>query len=237
MPFWKRGADRREIEETPAPAAPQVVIGTLPCSERGCTATTGEACAYIDRRSRPCRTAWCPDHQSVVGGSVYCRRHAGVIGALSVAATDPSTAMTMPDLENRAPSLVNWVSRDVEQTIQETVSGYKAALRTDQLMSEALRLVHLGPERARVWERAWKLVDHTGWSLRVALEVDEQSDTEIGVRVGRNIVARLTPPWIAARQRGEQLSPEEDAVERQEFYGRIGQLVAAAIEEELAKRR
>lgn len=208
----------------------QTVVGTLPCSERGCTATTGEKCGYVDRRGRACGTAWCPDHQSIVSGTVYCRRHAGVVGALQ------SGEGSMPDLENRAPSLVNWVSRDVEQVIQDIVAGYREQLGSDRLLTEPVHLTFLGPERLRVWERSWKLVDHTGWSVRVALEVEEERDTEVAVRVGRNVVARVVPPWIAARQRGELLPADVDRAQRQDFYRSLTATVTAAIEDELQRR-
>lgn len=231
MPFWKR--DRGSGDEPPEPTAAPVerVEGSLPCSERECANHNAEACGYVDRRQRTCGTAWCPDHQSIVGGVVYCRRHAGVIRALS-----GQSQAVMPDLENRAPSLVNWVGRDVEQVIQDIVTGYRAELGTDQLIADPVHLVFLGPERARVWERSWKLVDHTGWSLRVALEVDELRDTEVAVRVGRNVVARMTPPWIVARMRGEVLAPEVDAAHRADFYRGIAAAVASAIEHELTLR-
>ena len=231
MPFWKRDRDREETPPPPPDAAVQPVEGTLPCSERDCANHNAEACGYVDRRSRTCGTAWCPDHQSIVGGVVYCRRHAGVVRALS-----GQSQAVMPDLENRAPSLVNWVGRDVEQVIRDLVSGYGDRLHTDRLIADPVHLVYLGPERARVWERSWKLVDHTGWSLRVALEVDEVRDTEVAVRVGRNVVARMTPPWIEARQRGETLSAEDDAGNRAEFYRGIATQVSSAIEHEISAR-
>jgi hypothetical protein len=229
MPFWKRGDSREE----PSPSAPgdTRVVGSLPCSERGCTNDTGEACGYVDRRGRACGTAWCPDHQSIVAGTVYCRRHAGVVGAL--VAVEPTT---LPDLENRAPSLVSWVGRDVEQVIERMVRGHGEQLGTDRLVTDPVHLAFLGPERLRVWERSWKLTAHTGWSLRVSLEVDEARDTEVAVRVGRNVVARVTPPWIEARLRGVQLSAADDAAERQAFYEQLTATVAAAVEEELRRR-
>ena len=230
MPFWRRGG--QPDEQAPSQAAPpdQPVVGNHPCSERDCRATTGERCAYVDRRGRTCGTAWCPDHQLILGGHVYCRRHAGVMRAL--AGGDGS----MPDLENRAPSLVNWVSRDLEDVVQEIVKGYRSELGTDRLISDPVHLVHLGPERLRIWERSWKLIDHTGWGLRVALEVDEARDTEVAVRVGRNIVTRVTPPWIQARLRGEPLSAEEDAAQREQFYRSLTETLATAIEAELRRR-
>jgi hypothetical protein len=234
MPFWKRDRDtvRGSDEPRPEDAAPEpVVVGSLPCSQRDCSNQTAEACGYVDRRSRSCGMAWCPDHQSIVGGVVYCRRHAGVVRALQ-----GQSQTVMPDIENRAPSLVNWVGRDVEQVIQEIVTGYRSELGTDTLVADPVSLVFLGPERARVWERSWKLVDHTGWNLRVALEVDEVRDTEVAVRVGRNVVARMTPPWIDARRRGEVVAPDVDAEQRAEFYRGIASAVTSAIEHELAVR-
>ncbi len=234
MPFWKRdrAPEPRDVKGgPPASAAATPVVGTLPCSERDCPNQTGEPCGYVDRRSRACGTAWCPDHQSIVAGVVYCRRHAGVVGALNT-----TEQAIMPDLENRAPSLVNWVGRDVEQVIRDLVTGYRDRLGTERMIADPVHLVFLGPERARVWERSWKLVDHTGWSLRVALEVDEVRDTEVAVRVGRNVVARMTPPWIEARQRGELVSVEDDAAHRAEFYRGIAAQVASAIEHEISVR-
>ena len=232
MPFWKRG-ETRSHDRAGAPDQPpaaQPIAGTLPCSERGCTASTGESCGYVDRRGRTCGTAWCPDHQQILGGTVYCRRHAGVVRALADAEG------SMPDLENRAPSLVNWVSHDLEEVIPDIVSSYRSELGTDRMIADPVHLNFVGPERLRVWERSWKLVDHTGWSLRVALEVDEVRDTEVAVRVGRNVVARMTPPWIDARRRGEVVAPDVDAEQRAEFYRGIASAVASAIEHELALR-
>lgn len=230
MPFWKRGEREPEEPADPGRDLQQPVVGTLPCSEHDCTATTGESCGYIDRRSRTCGTAWCPDHQSIVGGTVYCRRHAGVVRVLASGET------VMPDLENRAPSLVNWVSRDLDEVIQDIVNSYRAQLGTDRLVADPVHLDFLGPERRRVWERSWKLVAHTGWSLRVSLEVDEARDTEVAVRVGRNIVARATPPWIAARLRGERLPAAEDAEQRREFYRSLTETMRNEIEAELKRQ-
>jgi hypothetical protein len=232
MPFWKRerGGDS-DGASAAAAAPPPAIVGVLQCSSRDCPNQTGEPCGYVDRRSRTCGTAWCPDHQSMVAGTVYCRRHAGVVRALAGA-----EQAIMPDLENRAPSLVNWVGHDIEQVIQDIVTGYRSELGTDRLIADPVHLVFLGPERARVWERSWKLVDHTGWSLRVALEVDELRDTEVAVRVGRNVVARMTPPWIEARRRGEVVEPEVDAEQRAGFYRGLATAVASAIEHELSVR-
>jgi hypothetical protein len=230
MPFWRRGAQPADGPPEQPEESARPIAGTLPCSEHGCTATTGERCAYVDRRGRACGTAWCPDHQQISGGAVYCRRHAGVVRALA------SAEGSMPDLENRAPSLVNWVSHDLEDVIQGIVTGYRAELGTDRLIADPVHLDFVGPDRRRVWERSWKLVDHTGWSLRVALEVEEGRDTQVVVRVGRNVAARVTPPWIEVRLRGEQVAADVDAAQRQEFYRSLTETLTAAIETELRGR-
>jgi hypothetical protein len=233
MPFWRRGATPRDEPEAPQPTAPPPISGTHACSERGCSSTEGERCGYVDRRGRSCGTAWCPDHQSIVGGVVYCRRHAGVVKALS---GDARGAAALPDLENRAPSLATWVSRDVEEAVAGIVRSHAAELGGDRLISDPVHLVFLGPERLRAWERSWRLVAHTGWTLRVALEVEESRDTEVVVRVGRNVVARLEPPWIAARRGGESPTAGDDAVRRQQFYRALVELVASAVDAELRDR-
>ncbi len=69
-------------------------------------------CEYVDRRGRECRTAWCIEHRVTIEDRVYCRRHAGVVSALP--SLDSSLAVSLPDLDNRAPSLVGWVSRQID---------------------------------------------------------------------------------------------------------------------------
>ena len=55
--------------------------------------------------------AFCPEHWSRVDERVYCRRHASNIVALG----RNIEAGAMPDLENRGPSLVNFVANKIGQ--------------------------------------------------------------------------------------------------------------------------
>src|SRR5438105_7619744 len=122
MSFFKRPelaepaipAQRPPDEQPVSPA--MIALGELPCTERGCTAVTGLECEYVDRRSRRCRTAWCPVHRLVVRDRVYCRRHAGVVEAVPTGVLDAQTPL--PDLDNRAPSLVNWVTNEVDGEVR-----------------------------------------------------------------------------------------------------------------------
>jgi hypothetical protein len=192
--------------------------GDLLCTQPGCGRATGLTCAYVDRRGHDCRTAWCPDHRLVIDGSVYCRRHAGVVSALPVGYVGHT--VPMPDLETRAPSLVSWVAREVDADIRQLLL---AELRDDRvrLVTDPVYLAFIGCDRRRAWERAWKLLDHSGQSLRISLLVEECADAEVAVRVNAEIVDRITPPWIVQRLHGAMPPPEVDAQRRKDFNRRL----------------
>lgn len=192
--------------------------GTLPCTADGCSAMTGIACEYIDRRSRQCRTAWCPQHRVIVEGHLYCRRHAGVVSALPVA--DSTLVTPLPDLDNRAPSLVAWMARQLDGDVWRVLLQELDA-DGGQLVADPVVLVFSGMERVRAWERAWKLVTHTGISRRVSLMVEEARDDEVVVKIGANVVDRLVPPWIAERGRAEPVDAATEEREREEFNQRV----------------
>jgi hypothetical protein len=190
-----------------------------PCTQGGCTSDEGIACAYVDRRGRECRTAWCPEHRVTIEDRVYCRRHAGVVSALP--SLDSSLAVSLPDLDNRAPSLVGWVSRQIDGDVwrlllKELTSGSGA-----QLVADPVTLIFVGIGRQRAWERAWRLDSHVGIAHRVSIVVEEADDTMVTVKVGGNAVEHVVPPWIQHRVRGETIAPEEDRKEREEFYQRV----------------
>lgn len=203
--------------------------GDKACTERGCTSELGVACDYVDRRGRRCRSAWCPDHRLVVDGGVYCRRHAGVVSALpgGVHAASP-----YPDLDNRAPSLVSWVARDVDADIRRLLLDELDQHTGGQLIADPVYLVFLGTERRRAWERTWKLATHRGMSLRVALQVEEDADAEVAVKVGTEVLARIVPPWILRRLHGGGEDPAAEARRRETFRASILRIVAAGIQNE-----
>jgi hypothetical protein len=202
-----------------------------PCTREGCTAVDGVACEYVDRRGRACRTAWCPLHRVTVEGHVYCRRHAGVMSSLPTA--DASLVAPLPDLDNRAPSLVGWVARQLDPDVWKLMLHELDAEAGAQLLADPVALVFVGITRQRAWERAWKLDGYTGITRRVSIMVAEDDDTEVMVKVGANIVDRLVPPWIEHRARGETPEADEDHREREAF----NQRVLDAIERGLARER
>lgn len=233
MSSWSRA--RTPVETAPAGGGePQSasyadLAGDQPCTQPGCGQSTGVVCEYVDRRARACPTAWCPEHRLVIDDRVYCRRHAGVVSALPVGYV--GHAAPMPDLETRAPSLASWVAREVDEDLRELLLRELSDGRS-QLVTDPVYLVFIGSDRRRAWERAWKLVDQLGRSLRVSLLVEECADAEVAVRVNSEIIDRLVPPWIVQRLHGAEPPPEVDAQRRKDFNRRLLGVVIRGMERE-----
>jgi hypothetical protein len=192
----------------PEPAA----AGAERCSMPGCRSRDGTRCSYVDKRARACPTWWCPDHAAPVGGMPFCRRHASTMSALDGA----EAVAGLPDLDNRAPSLVGWVSRDLDASIRDvlhrTAPDGAAAVITDPV-----RLVLTPGGRTRRWAKAWKILDDTSVVSRVSIEVDEDDDCEVCARVDTELIGSGVPPWIEHRRAGVAVDPATDAAERREF--------------------
>jgi len=207
------------------------MVGGLPCTEHGCPAITGMLCEYVDRRGRHCRTAWCPDHRMILNDRIYCRRHGGVVAAVP---RGPSQGATpLPDIDNRAPSLVNWVSRDIDAAVRQRLLSEVTPETPGELVADSVSLTFTGFDRRRAWERAWKLVGHTGTNRRVSLLVEEAVDYEVVVRVGQNVIDRLVPPWIERQGSSEPRTPAEDQQRRAQFNDQL----LEAIDRGLARDR
>jgi hypothetical protein len=207
-------------------------IGTLPCSEQGCSHETAITCAYRDRRGRVCAAAFCPDHWSMVGNVVYCRRHAGTIVAMG-----PGVDVgAMPELDNRGPSLVNHVADEIGPEVEKLLRA--TARDGETVKSESEVTVIFDHRRRRRWERAWKLIEPTGISLTVSLTVNEdEDDALIDVRVGATVIARGVPPWIARRRAGLGIGGQADADQRELFHRFFINHIAEAIALERAPDR
>lgn len=221
MAFWKREREGSGVIDA------EHALGDLPCAMSGCGQHTGLACVYIDRRGRECGTAWCPEHRMLHAGEVYCRRHWNTVRGL-----DDAPEAALPDRDNRAPSLVAWVGRRMAPSIEEILMSRARRGATLSLVHVPVHLVFVGRERARVWERTWAAADHTGYRYDVTLQVEEGHDTELVVRVGRNVVTRVVPPWIESRLSGEEVSHETDMARRQDFYESLRHQIASAVERE-----
>jgi hypothetical protein len=131
---------------------------------------------------------------------------------------DPSLAVPLPDLNNRAPSLVDWIAREIDADVWRLLLKESASPPADQLVSDPVTLIFVGFERQRAWERAWRLNSHLGFVDRVSIAVAEHDETTVLVKVGDNIVAQAVPPWIQRRAQGTFAETGEDRRERDAFY-------------------
>lgn len=196
----------------PITSAPATHRDLLPCSERECGSCEAVPCAYVDRRQRECDTAWCPEHQQIVFDNAYCGRHARIIEAIG-----PLWAtQVLPDLENRAPSLANWVGGHLDTPIRELLERYVG--------SRKLSVSTVGPGgwlRDRTWGNSWKLVSAQGVDLSINVTVPEADENLVRVMYNAAPLLELVPPWIEAHRRGIPLDPATDQEARQRFYGLI----------------
>lgn len=211
---------RRESSAPPARAASGIA-----CTMRGCNNRTAELCAYRDRRDRTCSATICPAHSISLGGIRYCRRHAGTVQAIGELARDPSGR---PDVNDRAPSLVDWIGRDLDKDIRRLLA--RAARPGESIIGdEAARLAHDFRRNAR-WERSWRIVEHTGPILNVTLHVTERDDSLVHVRVGTEAVAEGVPPWIARRREGQDVEAAIDISQRRLFYRYLEETISEAVD-------
>ncbi len=180
------------------------------CMAPGCGAPGAIRCNYVDKRDRHCTTSWCSKHWTVAMGHPYCRRHASTVEAVGGA----DFIEGLPDVDNRAPSLVGWVSRDLDSSVRTAL--LRSAPPAARLVIDPVRLV-VGPPAGRRWQRNWKLVDHLGVLNRVSIEIEESDDTDVRARVDREVIGHGVPPWIERRKLGAAVPAVDDAEERRAF--------------------
>ena len=160
---------------------------------------------------------------TAVEGKLYCRRHAGVVRAVGAEET-PSGGL--PDVDNRAPSLVSWIARDLDANVRRLLSS---AARTGEsvIADETVHVARDFNRKAR-WEQSWRLVDHTGVILKVTIQVLEENDSLVRVHVGSGVIADGVPPWIV--RRAETSDMASDTAQRQRFYQWLDESIFMAVD-------
>jgi hypothetical protein len=166
----------------------------------------------------------------------FCRRHARLFG--SAGAGEFQIEQSLPDLDNRSPSLADYVGDALEPRVLQFLWSLCLPGTNDQVASEPLRVVHPTSGGTRRWDRSWKIYDHTGVIVQVPVEADESRDPDVDLKVGRNIVGQGVPPWIARRRQGlPALGAAADAEERERFYAYLWQAAPAQIVVEVEQSR
>jgi hypothetical protein len=215
---------RRRQEQPIAPAEPASTGVT--CGLPGCSNHNALPCSYRDRRGRMCPAAFCAEHGVSIAGVPYCRRHASTVQAIGPLASDPNGR---PDLDDRTPSLVNWISRELDGHIRSLLES--TAREGETVVSDdAVRLSRDNNRNLR-WERSWRLVENTGLVLKVTVHVSEENDSLVRINVGSEMVADGIPPWIARRRMGEEVDVAIDVAQRQLFYKYMEESIATAVAE------
>jgi hypothetical protein len=141
------------------------------------------------------------------------------------------------EIDNRAPSLAEWVANEVDDALKVLLNDVRGPRRDIVMSAEPLDLVSMGTPRVRTWERTWKLSSHTGILVKVALMVDEANDAEVQARVDSEMVFRAIPPWIERRLQPDAaapMAPSEDEAQRARFRERILDAVRVAVEQRRA---
>ncbi len=164
----------------------------------------------------------------MVGGVVYCRRHASTITALGAGAG----ARSLPELENRGASLVDWMADAINDGVVALLKN--TARQSETVKTEDVVTVIFDANRRRRWERSWKLIETTGVSLKVSLQVAADADDAlVDARVGTFVVARGVPPWVTRRRAGVEVTSQVDAEQRELFR----QFFLSHIASEMAQQR
>ena len=187
--------------------------GSHACAQEGCESQDGVRCHFVDSHGRRCGSTWCPKHRRAIGGIAYCRRHANTILALGTRAADP---LALPDLDNRGPSLVNWIYRDIDDDVRAMLA---VRVGRERVAHDSAVIMVMDSARSRRWERSWKLVDAGGRMVhRLAVVVMEDDDALVHLRLDDVLVAKGVPPWIDRHRRHVEVSHTVDEVQRKLFY-------------------
>jgi hypothetical protein len=134
----------------------------------------------------------------------------------------------MPDLDNRAPSLVGWIARDLDTPIREVLERMAASAGA-RLVADPVRLVITPGGSTRRWAKTWKVVDSTTVLSRVSIEVDEVDDCQVSARVDSELIGRGVPPWIGNRQAGMRVDASADATQRAEFNAAMARSIELVV--------
>lgn len=121
-----------------------------------------------------------------------------------------------PDLDNRALSLTEWVSADLDHEVRALLAGMQQPNDGSSVTLHPLRLVIQRTTHSRGWTRVWTLSAATGVLKKIGVEVDEDRDFEVKATVDGKAVVATIPPWIG--DRGTQIAPEAAERKRAQFH-------------------
>jgi hypothetical protein len=160
-----------------------------------------------------------------------CRRHEGTLRAIGIDVIERELA---PELDNRAPSLVNWVCTELDERVRLFLMAQVTPGITEELGEERVHLVR-GGDGVRRWTRSWKLFNESG-RIKVTVTVRESDDTTVILSVADQVLAEAIPPWIDRRIHNITVSDEQDREERRVFNEWLLDKICGAVIKERALR-
>jgi hypothetical protein len=203
-----------------------MTVETLPakCARSGCESRMMRRCAYVDREGDSCITQWCMDHIKVLSGVAYCPRHAGVVKAIA----GSSTPDERPPVKCRAPSLTAWFADMLNPQIDEILSRFSEAGYEHHLVRHGLSHRIGNVPAHHHWEQRWEVEVSGQPPVDILVDVKEEIDIVVRVRVNEVLVTRIVPPWIERHQNLSRKG-DEDRI-REEFCQRIVSLIGQSLE-------
>jgi len=130
-----------------------------------------------------------------VAGGAFCRRHASTMTAIE----GSEVVAGLPDIDNRAPSLVGWVGRELDSRIRELLARV-AADSNATLIADPVTMTLTPGGNTRTWAKTWKMVDGSAVRTRITIEVDEGDDCQVGARVDSELIGRGVPLGVSSRR-------------------------------------
>ena len=195
------------------------------CTEHECSHHTEYMCSYQDLTGFGCGTWWCGKHISRLGLDPYCRRHAGVIKALSVNAGTIREIKHLPAINDRSLSLAAMVGGDIDKDITEILRRrYSSRKDVSVVADRAVRESRTGATVA--WERNWSAARAQGYETRITLLVGVDEPSLVKLRVGSMEIFSGVPDWIANRLEGKPANHSD----RAHFRARLIQIVTEAVD-------
>lgn len=191
------------------------------CMHKNCTRIETWHCAYVDKQKRQCGRILCRLHLHDVNGLPYCTRHANTIRAIQ---TDGK--QSLPELDNRTPSLVAWIGNVLDTQVQDIFKQLKLEFPDAVLSSNRVTSKYIEKENNKIWYKNWKIL-HKAGCLNLRLEVNEKESILASIFLNEQNIWQGIPPWIKNNHNGDTLAKNKI---REVFYYNMIKAVVSAID-------
>jgi hypothetical protein len=99
--------------------------------------------------------------------------------------------------------VLSWIAQEVDAELSATML-HLAVEWHQALVLDPVHFALVGPRRVRTWERAWKICENLGPTLRVSIVVEEAEPGIVEARINSRPVLRILVPWHESHGFGER---------------------------------